>query len=161
MLRAMVANGLDIANVDPGQPGIPADGGIWRTHSIFEPVTGIRRAADTLLDRNNENLEIRIKAKVDMILFDGEKGVPIQTEQDVELKFNDPPKPTARCIRFVGGGVECVKRGGRIFLSAGAFHTPELLMKSGIGPDGNVVDNSEVRIKTRMSKIWVQLSPYC
>jgi choline dehydrogenase-like flavoprotein len=146
----MVDNGLDIANVDPGQPGIPSEGGIWRTHSIFEPVTGVRRAADTVLDRNNENLEVRIKSKVDRILFDGDEGVPLQVEQEDNLKFKDPPKPTARCVRFVGGKVDCVKRGGRIFLSAGAFHTPELLMKSGIGPDGTVVDNNEVRINIRM-----------
>jgi choline dehydrogenase-like flavoprotein len=139
MFRAMMVNGLDVANVDPGQPWIPAEGGIWRTHSIFEPVTGVRRAADTVLDRTNENLEVRIKSEVDMILFDGDEGVPLHVEQEENLK------PTAHCVRFVGGKVACVKRGGRIFLSAGAFHTPELLMKSGIGRNGVVVDNDEVR----------------
>jgi choline dehydrogenase-like flavoprotein len=152
-----VANGLATANVDPGQPWIPSEGGMWRTHSIFEPITGVRRAADTVLDRNDEKLEVRIKTKVDRILFDGDEGVPVfQVEQDNNLRFKDPPKPTARCVRFVGGKVECVKSGGRIFLSAGAFHTPELLMRSGIGPGGTVVDNKEVRISARM-----RVSPGC
>jgi choline dehydrogenase-like flavoprotein len=41
-----------------------------------------------------------------------------------------------------------VKIGGRIYISAGAFHTPELLMKSGIGRNGVVVDNEEVCLAT-------------
>ena len=76
MIQAMDSiPGIDITNVDPGQPGLPPQFGIWRTHSIFEPQTGDRRSADTILNRDDENLEVRIKQKVKRILFDGDDKI--------------------------------------------------------------------------------------
>jgi choline dehydrogenase-like flavoprotein len=53
--------------------------------------------------------------------------------------------PRARCVKLASFEQLCVKESGRIYLAAGAFHTPELLMKSGIGKGGDRVDNPEVR----------------
>ena len=91
-------------------------------------VKGKRHSADTMLDRSNENLEILTETEVEKILFDGDRGVPRQAE--VKFDNDDDGIPTARCVKFVKGGVSCVRKIGRIFLAAGAFHTPELLMKS-------------------------------
>jgi hypothetical protein len=126
-----------VVNVDPGQPEI-VSAGVWRTHSTFDPDTGERRSADTVLDRNNENLDIRTNAEVARILFDGDIRIPWHARQ--------PPgaTPSARCVQFTSFEVVCIKKGGRIFLSAGAFHSPVLLMKSGIGPGGWNVDNPDV-----------------
>jgi hypothetical protein len=117
-----------------------------RVHSIFEPVTGIRRSADTLLDRSNENLE------VDRILFEGDPGVPKGlTEQDLKGWEVEEEKEQvahasniARCVLFVNHEVACVKKGGRIYISAGTFLTPAILIRSGIGPDGDRVANPHV-----------------
>ena len=104
-------------------------------------------AADTLLDRDDENLEVRTKAEVDVILFDGDEDVP-PTARRLGQSSDEPlagmQTPTARCVRFKkDGGTACVRQGGRIYLTAGAIHTPALLMKSGIGPGGERIDNKE------------------
>ena len=127
-----------IVNVDPGQPQVP-EFGIWRTHSIFEPTTRRRRSADTVLDRDNPNLDIRVNSNVERILFDGDLGVPI----GAATTSGDTPR--ARCVRLSTFEVICVKAEGRIYLAAGALRTPDLLMKSGIGKDGRKVTNAEVR----------------
>jgi choline dehydrogenase-like flavoprotein len=133
--------GIYMTNMN-GQPIFPGGGTVFRTFSTFESGTGNRRSADTMLDRDNVNLDIMTKTQVEKILFDGDDGVPSSLQKGVK----PGALPTARCVRFVQGGVECVKIGGRIYISAGAFHTPELLMKSGIGRDGVVVENDEVRL---------------
>lgn len=138
-------SGIRMTNMD-GQPVFPGDGTVFRPFTIFEAGTGNRRSADTILDRDNANLDIMTEKEVEKILFDGDDGVPSSVQHDVK----PGALPTARCVRFVGGGVECVKIGGRIYISAGAFHTPELLMKSGIGRNGVVVDNDEVRQSKKM-----------
>jgi choline dehydrogenase-like flavoprotein len=52
--------------------------------------------------------------------------------------------PRARCIVLDSHETVCVKSEGRIYLSSGALHTPELLLKSGIGPSGRKVKNAKV-----------------
>jgi choline dehydrogenase-like flavoprotein len=130
-----------VGNVDPGLPFPPSFGSniVWRTHSTFHPVTGARRSSDTLLDRDNENLDIRTNALVSKILFDGDAGIPTASR----TRATDTPR--VRCVRLEPEEVICVKAKGRIYISAGAFHTPALLMKSGIGPNGDKVENDKVR----------------
>jgi choline dehydrogenase-like flavoprotein len=130
---------FNVVNVDPGQPFLE-ENGVWRSHSTFEPETGNRRSADTILDRGNANLDIRTKTKVSRILFDGDAGVP----WTAGYKAGDTPR--ARCVRLASLEVICVKAEGRIYLTSGALHTPELLLKSGIGPSGRKVKSSEVRM---------------
>ena len=126
-----------VGNVVPGQPLIEPEG-VWRTHSTFHPETGKRRSADTLLDRSNKNLVIRTNAKVSRILFDGDIGVPMTAGYKVT------GTPRARCVRLRSLEVVCVKAEGRIYVTSGAIHTPELLLKSGLGPEGRKVKNSNV-----------------
>jgi choline dehydrogenase-like flavoprotein len=137
LIEAMKTVGLTEANVAPGQPNYPTDGAnIWRTHSIFEPTTGYRRSADTILDRTNSNLEIRTNSEVEKVLFCGDAGVPTCSDNETAT--------TAKCVQFTSGNIACVRENGKIFLSAGAIHTPRLLIASGIGPHGSKVLNSEV-----------------
>lgn len=120
---------FNIVNVDPGQPSIEPDG-VWRSHSMFSATSRDRRSADTLLERDHPRLDVRTKTEVKRILYDGDLGVPITAGK----RKGDTPR--ARCVRFTSLEVVCVKEQGRIFLSAGTFHTPELLMKNGIGEGG-------------------------
>jgi choline dehydrogenase-like flavoprotein len=122
---------FDIANITPGQVSLPNEG-IWRPYNIFQSGTGERRSVDQILDRNNPNLQIMLNAEVTEIVF--------QTEISV---------PTARCVKYknrnrLGTKKVCVKEMGRIFLAAGAIHTPELLMKSEIKAGGKVFNNDQV-----------------
>lgn len=94
----------------------------FRGFSIFNNVTGDRRAAGDILNRNHPKLTVMLNTTVDKVIFDN---------------------TTATCVAIVGGEDICVKSGGRIYLTAGPFHTPELLIKSGIGPGGELVDNAE------------------
>jgi choline dehydrogenase-like flavoprotein len=139
-------SGIDMVNMG-GQPVFPGDGTVFRPFTIFDPETGNRRSADTILDRDNANLDIMTEKEVEKILFDGDVGIP-DTSSVHQEQVEPGALPTARCVQFVKGGVECVKIGGRIYITAGAFHTPELLMKSGIGRDGVVVDNEEVCLRS-------------
>ena len=124
-----------------GQPTIPDDTTLFRTYSIFDSETGKRYAADTVLDRDHENLKVMVKTNVLGVLFDGDWGVPHSVSQPVG------PVPRARCVLLGNfGGRACVQPQGRIYLTAGVFRTPELLMKSGIGKGGSKVDNPEVRL---------------
>ena len=126
-----------VGNSTEGQPYLEPDG-VWRTHSTFHPQTGRRRSSDTVLDRSNKNLVIETNARVDNILFDGDADIP------TKATFAVTGVPRARCVVFATSKVVCVKKEGRIYLSAGALHTPELLIKIGIGPNGARVDNSNV-----------------
>jgi choline dehydrogenase-like flavoprotein len=112
--------------------------GVWRSHSTFHPTTMRRRSSDTVLNRTNTNLEVRTGAKVTKILFDGDAAIPLG------FRVSATDIPQARCVQLTSLEVLCVKPGGRIYLSAGAIHTPALLMRSGIGPNGDVFDNSQV-----------------
>lgn len=113
--------------------------GIWRPSSIFDNISGDRRSADTLLDRSNPNLEIMSQKEVEIIAFSQKGG-------------STNPVYTATCVEFADGTVDaCVKKGGRIYLTSGAFNTPKLLMKSGIGEDGAIVDNPQVRHRNWLS----------
>jgi choline dehydrogenase len=63
--------------------------------------------------RNRPNLEIRANTTARRVLFDGTTAVGVETEHD--------------------GRIENVA-GDRVVLAGGAFHTPHLMMLSGIGP---------------------------
>ena len=123
-----------------GSPRI-AERSIWRTYSTFDSQTGDRRSADTMLNRQLENLVVRADTNVNNILFDGDFGVPFEKRSDI---------PRARCVRlegtysFVPEEILCVRHGGRIYLAAGAIYSPTLLLNSGIGPGKEIVDNPEV-----------------
>jgi len=132
-------------SVEEGSPTIQ-QGNVWRTYSIFEAGTGKRRSADVVLDLTHENLELRDLANVGEILFDGDLTIPPSS------KIPWQGDPRARCIRFKERGwfnfeeIQCVKEGGRIYLTAGAILTPKLLLNSGIGNNGRRVNNPEVRL---------------
>jgi len=137
-------------NLNPGQPNMD-EAGIWQTYNIFDPETGERHSADYILDRDNELLDLRLDTEVKRILFDGDWGVPWTVPRG---SANDD-KPRARCVRLTSWESVCVKSEGRIYLAAGAFHTPELLIKSGIGPDGRRVKNPNV---SKIVLVYLQLS---
>jgi choline dehydrogenase-like flavoprotein len=129
---------FEIGNVSSsGSPRLQ-QGQVWRTYSIFDPVTGERNSADRILDLDNDKLEIRSNTKVVEILFDGDSGVPSIASGDKK------ETPRARCVKFESSEIQCVREGGRIYIAAGAVHTVELLLKSGIKRGGKV-DNSQVR----------------
>lgn len=137
--------GFTLGSVGPGGSPIIEENRAWRTYSTFEPTTGKRRSADRMLDLENENLDVRTETEVLEILYDGDLGVPVVADEP-------PPAdgaPRARCVRFASLEIQCVRAGGRIYLAGGAVHTPELLMKSGIGGGGAKVDNPEVRACVR------------
>ena len=126
--------------------------GIFRTYSTFEPKTGIRRSADTLLDRENRNLTIWTGKNVDQILFDGDLGIPLVARAaSGSIRIGSGSwlnelnsRKRARCVRFSDWSTACTKKNGRIYLAAGALHSPKILIKSGIGKDGAVINNPEV-----------------
>ncbi|MBY0361745.1 MAG: GMC family oxidoreductase [Phreatobacter sp.] len=64
--------------------------------------------------RNRANLAIRGGALVDRVLFDGRRATGVR-------------------LRFDGGGFEDIAA-REVVLSAGAIHSPAILMRSGIGP---------------------------
>jgi choline dehydrogenase-like flavoprotein len=65
--------------------------------------------------RDRANLAIRGTSHVDTLLF-------------------DPGTRKVRGVRLAGGDQYQVVRGGEVILSAGAVHSPAILMRSGIGP---------------------------
>ncbi len=65
--------------------------------------------------RDRPNLEIRGDSHVDTVLF-------------------DPQRRRARGVQLVGGQRYELAAGGEVILSAGAVHSPAILMRSGIGP---------------------------
>lgn len=128
-----------LGDIDTARPNVDLNK-IFRTYSIFDPETRVRRSADTVLDRDNPNLDILLKTEVSHILFDGDWDIPWGVGQH----STDGDIPRARCVRFTSFETVCVKLQGRIYLAGGAFHTPEILLKSGIGPGGKRVDNPNV-----------------
>ena len=126
LIRAInEATGIPVANVTPGTPDLQIDG-IWRTHSIFDPDTNRRNSADTLLDWNNPFLHIKLETEVMRVTFEGSEARCVETRKDGKYK------------------TYCIRNSGRIYLTAGAIHTPRLLVQSGIGPKGDIVDNELV-----------------
>lgn len=114
-----------LGNVETAQPQIGVNK-VFRSYSIFDPITRQRRSADTLLDRDHPNLDIRLGTEVHHIIVEG-----------------TPPR--AQCVQLTSLETVCVKSpNGRIYLAGGAFHTPEILLRSGIGPQGTIVDSPHV-----------------
>lgn len=64
--------------------------------------------------RHRSNLVIQGQSHVDKILLDGTR---------------------ARGVRLADGTEHCVAVGGEVILSAGAIHSPAILLRSGIGPE--------------------------
>jgi len=80
---------------------------------------GIRHSAaaaylDPILDR--PNLTVETGARVTRLAFDGDRASGVVYERDGERRTAD------------------VERDGEVVLSAGAIHSPQLLMLSGVGP---------------------------
>ena len=123
-----------------GSPRIEA-GKAWRTYSTFNPSTGERRSADTILSLDQENLSLLANTEVAEILFDGDLGVPFARTGGT---------PRARCIRTAARGlltpqqIICVREGGRVYVTAGSILSAALLLKSGVGPGMRNVDNKKV-----------------
>lgn len=133
-----------------GQPTVEM-GGVWRTHSTFDPVTQKRRSSNTVLDRDNPNLTVKTKAKVSKVVYDGDELIPFRVRSSISQQQRNQRQnqrqstlATARCVRLTSLEVYCVRYGGRIYISSGVIHTPHVLINSGIGPNGTVVDNPNV-----------------
>lgn len=129
-----------LGNTGTGQSVLDPDG-VFRPHDIYNQNDDRRTSADTLLDRDNPLLEVRLGTRVERVLFDGDLGVSIFANDWMWFLRG---KPRARCVRFTSLDTACVKTNGRIYLSAGTFYTPALLMKSGIGPSGRRSKLTEV-----------------
>jgi 5-(hydroxymethyl)furfural/furfural oxidase len=69
--------------------------------------------------RGRNNLAVLGEAHVDRVLFDGDRAVG---------------------VRLIQGGVWRDVRGGTIILSAGAVHSPAILLRSGVGPAAHLAD---------------------
>ncbi|CEM01741.1 unnamed protein product [Vitrella brassicaformis CCMP3155] len=128
-LRASLeAEGYEWAG-DEGTPQVGYDNAmVWRTYSIFDAETDKRHAADELLEGSNVTLQVL--SEVQHLEFDEESadGAKLTATCVVYDKLSDT-EGTERSRRRV-----CVRDGGRIILSAGAIHTPAILMRSGLGP---------------------------
>lgn len=129
---------FNVGNTD-GQAEIDPDG-VFRLYSHFVPPGGERRPADYVLDRSSSLLTMRTQTKVRRVFFDGNWLIPLRARFS-----SNSEAPRARCVQLTTLEMVCVKEHGRIYLSAGIFHTPELLLRSGIGPNGSTYDNPEVR----------------
>ena len=134
--------GFNVGTLDEGGSPTVEEGKVWRTYSTFNPATGERRSANTILNLDQENLVLRANTEVTEILFDGDLGVPFPREGDI---------PRARCIRtgatglFTPEQIICVRKEGRIYITAGTILSTALLLKSGVGPGRRNVDNAQVR----------------
>jgi 5-(hydroxymethyl)furfural/furfural oxidase len=69
--------------------------------------------------RGRNNLAIFGEAHVDKVLFDGDRAIG---------------------VRVLQGGAWREVRGGTIILSAGAVHSPAILMRSGVGPSAHLAE---------------------
>lgn len=118
--------GCDIALRDAGVD----DGHAWQDDTNV-PGTGTGRFAMNIRDgrrvstndgylepiRSRENLTIRGEAQVDRVLFDGTKATGVQ---------------------LVGGEQIRLESDGEVLLSAGAVHSPGILIRSGIGDSADL-----------------------
>mmetsp|Transcript_17433 Transcript_17433/g.37653 ORF Transcript_17433/g.37653 Transcript_17433/m.37653 type:complete len:606 (+) Transcript_17433:110-1927(+) len=123
-IKAMEKAGLELGTVENAT--VP-EYGIWRPYTTFDNTDGTRFSADKLLDRSNTNLVIMTNKEVKKVIF--------------KKKGN---RNFASCVQFADATEKCIKDNGRIYLSGGAFHTPQLLMNSGIKEGGDIYDNPEV-----------------
>jgi len=143
LMQEVIRTMTDPGNIELGSVG--ADGSVqleenkaWRGWTIF--AEGRRRSAAEILDLDHPNLDFRPNTKVKRVLWDGDLGVP--SSKEVRDAATDLPR--ARCVRLQNNKIECVNLDGRIYLASGAIHSPELLMKSGVGPRGRKYKNPEV-----------------
>jgi len=109
-IKAMaLQDGIDEADVDGAED--PEHDGVWRPQTIFSNKDGESFSADTVLDRDNENVTIITT-----------------TNKEVEkVTFNQKGNRNfASCIQFKEEDVKdaCVKKNGCVCLSAGPFHAP-------------------------------------
>jgi choline dehydrogenase-like flavoprotein len=157
-LTALGSLGFTMHETDTPGRAYMYNEGVWRAYSIFHPETGERYASDTFLDRTNPNLFVATRTTGHKILFDGDPDIPaayvVNTDSQTQQNMSSDQQqlPTARCVRTIRRGeynlitypIYCVKPGGRIFVSGGAIHTPMILMRSGVGQNGTVVNNDKV-----------------
>ncbi len=114
-VQAGVQAGLP-ANPDfngPNQEGI----GLYQvTQSNGQRFSAARAFLDPA--RPRPNLTIMTNAKVDRVLFDGRRAIGLRLSH--------------------GRGDVALNAGGEVILSAGAINSPQILMRSGIGPAQNL-----------------------
>jgi choline dehydrogenase-like flavoprotein len=103
----------------PVDSGAGETGLYWYTISQ-DPGTYIRSSARTAHWNafNRTNWDMIVGAKVNKILFDGDNAVGVEW-----ISRNDTEVPAAM-----------VRARKEVILAAGAIHTPQVLMLSGIGP---------------------------
>jgi fatty acid omega-hydroxy dehydrogenase len=96
---------------------------VMHPKSVFD-IQGRRHSAQGLLEPKPDNLTILTEASVQKVNFTFAKGKPPRASSVI---YVDPT--TKKLVK-----AKLSDRKGEIFLSAGAIHSPVLLMKSGIGP---------------------------
>lgn len=124
-MRAMP--GVDV----PVDSGAGEAGLYWYTISQ-DPGTFVRSSARTAhwdaFDRTN--WDMLVGAKVNKILFDGDDAVGVEW-----LSRNDTEAPVGQ-----------VRARKEVILAAGAIHTPQVLMLSGIGPSA-LLKEADIAVK--------------
>jgi 5-(hydroxymethyl)furfural/furfural oxidase len=112
--QALVEAALDAGHAWEGDHNAPGTTGV--SPYAINSRDGVRVSTnDAYIEpsRRRNNLAIFGEAQVDKVLFDGDRAIG---------------------VRVRSGGVWREMRGGTIILSAGAVHSPAILMRSGVGP---------------------------
>lgn len=100
-----------------------AGGGVAFAKTIFSAADGTRRPLDSTFESSagRSNLTVMLHTTATRVVFEAEPG----------------RQPVARGVEIqsgIGNGTVSVRRGGTVYLNAGALEAPKLLMLSGIGP---------------------------
>jgi 5-(hydroxymethyl)furfural/furfural oxidase len=129
-----VDQALAEAALDEGYPWAPdhnAPGSTGLSPYAINNRDGVRVSVnDAYLEpaRGRNNLAIFGEALVDRVLFDGDR---------------------AAGVRVLQGGAWREVRGGTVILSAGAVHSPAILLRSGVGPAAQL-EALEIAVKTAL-----------